>query len=75
MKNIKQSAISILLIASGVLLFIMSLKELIRINCAKTKEYQINVTKDSITVFNGKDSVGTVKLEGQLDSLITKDNQ
>lgn len=38
-------------------------------------EYQFIVTDDSLTVFDGDRTVGTVKLEGQLDSLITLDNQ
>ena len=37
-------------------------------------EYQFVVTDDSITVFNGIHSLGTIKLEGQLDSIITADN-
>ena len=38
-------------------------------------EYQFIVTDDSVSVFDGKRTVGTIKLEGQLDSLITLDNQ
>lgn len=38
-------------------------------------EYQFIVTDDSLTVYYGIDTLGTVKLEGQLDSLITLDNQ
>ena len=37
-------------------------------------EYQFIVTDDSITIFDGLDSLGTIKLEGQLDSIITADN-
>ena len=37
-------------------------------------EYQMNVTDDSITVYDGARIVGTVKIEGQLDSLINFDN-
>lgn len=37
-------------------------------------EYQMNVTDDSITVYDGARTVGTVKIQGQLDSLITLDN-
>lgn len=38
-------------------------------------EYQFIVTDDSVTVYDGIDTIGTIKLEGQLDSLITLDNQ
>jgi len=42
-------------------------------------EYLFTVTDDSITVYDrlmdSERVVGTVKLEGQLDSLITLDNQ
>ena len=37
--------------------------------------YQFYVTDDSITVYDYGRIVGTVKLEGQLDSLIIDDNQ
>lgn len=38
-------------------------------------EYQFIVTDDSVTVYDSNRIVGTIKLEGQLDSLITLDNQ
>lgn len=38
-------------------------------------EYQFVVTDSMITVYDANRVVGTVKLEGQLDSLITSDNQ
>jgi hypothetical protein len=38
-------------------------------------EYQFIVTDDSVTVYDYERIVGTIKLEGQLDSLITLDNQ
>jgi hypothetical protein len=38
-------------------------------------EYQFVVTDDSVTVYDVNRIVGTIKLEGQLDSLITLDNQ
>ncbi len=38
-------------------------------------EYKFIVTDDSLTVYDEIDTLGTVKLEGQLDSLITLDNQ
>lgn len=38
-------------------------------------EYQFTVTDDSVTVYDASRIVGTIKLEGQLDSLITLDNQ
>jgi hypothetical protein len=71
----KLNPISITLIAAGVLLLIMSYSEIIKVYYKSSKEYQVNVSNDSITVFDGQRAVGTVKLEGQLDSLITNDNQ
>lgn len=71
----KFNPVSVTLIAAGVLLLIMSYSEIIRAVYSKSKEYQMNVTQDSITVFDGERTVGTVKIEGQLDSLIIKDNQ
>ena len=38
-------------------------------------EYQFVVTDSTMTVFDQNRVVGTVKLEGQLDSLIVADNQ
>lgn len=38
-------------------------------------EYQFVVTDSTITVWDHNRPVGTVKLEGQLDSLIIADNQ
>jgi hypothetical protein len=38
-------------------------------------EYQFNVTDDSVTVYDYGRVVGTIKLDGTLDSLITLDNQ
>lgn len=38
-------------------------------------EYQFVVTDSMMTVYDANRVVGTVKLEGQLDSLITSDNQ
>lgn len=38
-------------------------------------EYQFVVTDHTITVFDRNRIVGTVELEGQLDSLIAADNQ
>jgi hypothetical protein len=38
-------------------------------------EYQFVVTDSTITVWDDNRWVGTVKLEGQLDSLIISDNQ
>jgi len=38
-------------------------------------EYQLDVNWDSITVYDGLKTIGTVKLEGQLDSLILEDNR
>jgi len=38
-------------------------------------EYQFIVVDDSVDVFDGKRFVGTVELQGQLDSLITEDNK
>lgn len=38
-------------------------------------EYQFVVTDDSLTVYDNNRVVGTVKIEGQLDSLIIADNK
>lgn len=38
-------------------------------------EYQLDVNWDSITVYDGPKVIGTVKMEGQLDSLIIEDNR
>ncbi len=38
-------------------------------------EYQFIVNDDSITVYDGNRTVGTVLLEGDLDGLIIMDNQ
>ena len=40
-----------------------------------SSEYQFTVTDDSISVSDFDRTVGTVKIEGQLRDLITKDNQ
>ena len=37
-------------------------------------EYQMDVNWDSITIYDGAKTIGTVKMEGQLDSLIINDN-
>ena len=37
-------------------------------------EYQFTVTDDSLTVYDGKRAVGTIKIDGTLDSLINLDN-
>lgn len=51
-------------------------------NCANamkaikdSTEYQFNVTDDSATVYDHGRIVGTIKLNGTLDSLIMLDNQ
>jgi hypothetical protein len=45
-------------------------------SCSKDPcEYQLIVTDDSVTVYDYERIVGTIKIEGQLDSLITLDNQ
>jgi len=38
-------------------------------------QYQFIVTDDSVTVYDSKEIVGTIKLDGSLDSLITEDNK
>jgi hypothetical protein len=43
--------------------------------CCLPAEYQFIVTDDSLTVYDSRRVVGTIKLQGQLDSLITLDNQ
>lgn len=38
-------------------------------------EYQMDVNWDSITIYDGPKTIGTVKMQGQLDSLIIEDNR
>lgn len=45
-----------------------------RLNRANA-EYQFVLSQDSITVFDNNRFVGTVRLEGQLDSLMVADNE
>lgn len=45
-----------------------------RLNRANV-EYQFVLSQDSITVFDNNRLVGTVRLEGQLDSLMVADNE
>ena len=42
---------------------------------ASMHEYQMDVNWDSITIYDGPKTIGTVKMEGQLDSLIIEDNR
>ena len=42
---------------------------------ANMHEYQMDVNWDSITIYDGSKTIGTVKMEGQLDSLIIEDNR
>jgi len=44
-------------------------------SCANNSEYQFVVNDSMITVYDNNRIVGTVKIEGQLDSLIMLDNQ
>jgi hypothetical protein len=39
------------------------------------RSYQIDIIDDSLKVYDAERVVGTVKLQGQLDSLITEDNR
>lgn len=79
MKKFKENAISVTLVSLGVLLALMCYKEL---SLAKQEtvvkpdpsEYQLIVTDDSISVYDGKRFVGTVKSAGPIDSLLIKDN-
>ena len=41
----------------------------------ETSEYQFTITGDSMTVTDFGRHVGTVKVEGQLEQLLIKDNQ
>jgi hypothetical protein len=76
MKELRTLALGIL-IGSGVVYFIYQV-----IPCHTYKkdvvgmhEYQLDVNWDSITVYDGPRTIGTVKMEGQLDSLIIDDNR
>jgi len=79
MKNLEDKLVSITLIAAGVLLLIMCCqqvltpKEIVYIQ-PDPSEYQIMVTDDSISVYDGKRFVGTVKSSGAIDTLLIQDN-
>lgn len=57
---------------------IVSLRTLDKINerlDRKSVEYQFVVTDTMMTVFDGSNVVGTVKIQGQLDSLLVDYNE
>ena len=60
-------AMAICLIAMAVLCLTMSL------NKPKETDYVLNIVDDSLVIYD-KSYVGTVKSEGQLDSLLVDDN-
>jgi len=72
-------AIIVILLTGLVVSFMYSfeqrrkVKELQRIK--DTAEYQFIITDDSITVYDYGRTVGTIKLDGSLDSLMIEDNQ
>jgi hypothetical protein len=72
-----QNFLKMLLVLSGCLIgsavaIMLTAKSQPKINPC---EYQMIVTDDSVTVYDYDRTVGTIKLEGQLDSLINLDNQ
>ena len=77
MPYIKNIIISILLLTSIYLSF-RSINTLESINARIDRdnvEYQFVVTDSTITVWDDNRFVGTVKLQGELDSLIVADNE
>ena len=68
---IKSLVIAVVLTISATLLFIWGCSSYKHNPC----EYQFIVTDDSLTVYDGDRTVGTVKIQGQLDSLIIEDNK
>jgi hypothetical protein len=77
MPYIKNIIISILLLTSIYLSF-RSINTLESINARIDRddvEYQFVVTDSTITVWDDNRFVGTVKLQGELDSLIIADNE
>ena len=79
MKNLQDKAISITLVAVGVLLLLLCYQELVRPRemvyiQPDPSEYQIMVTDDSISVYDGQRFVGTVKSSGAIDTLLIQDN-
>jgi len=63
-------ALSCSLLGAGITILLMKPERPIH-----PSEYQIITTDDSVTVYDSGRIVGTIKLEGQLDSLIIFDNQ
>lgn len=77
MINIKELLVSVMFILCVYTLF-MSIQTIENINNRLDRvnvEYQFVVTDDSISVYDDNRVVGTVKIEGQLDSLIIADNK
>ena len=81
MKNVKELVLPglILITMIGVMIYalVMCVMHKPVHHCKQTdKEYAFNVTDDSIFVYTKDNTfVGGVKIQGQLDSLITMDNQ
>ena len=72
-----QNFLKMLLVLSGCLIgsavaIMLTVKSQPKINPC---EYQFIVTDDSVTVYDYDRTVGTIKLDGQLDSLIILYNQ
>ena len=66
--------LGICLLSTGILLFLLSFYDYMSRH--RQVDYIINVVDDSVVLYDyNRNHVGTVKLEGQLDSLITIDNQ
>ena len=66
--------LGICLLSTGILLFLLSFYDYMSRH--RQMDYIINVVDDSVVLYDyNRNHVGTVKLEGQLDSLITIDNQ
>jgi len=71
-ENLKQGIVAVLLVIGVIFSFLYAKEAHQNVN---GPEYQFNVTDDSVTVYDGQRTVGTIKINGTLDSLITFDNQ
>lgn len=68
----------LVLLTLSLYLGLMSLMAIDKINDRIDRqlvEYQFVVTDSMMTVFNGENVVGTVRVQGQLDSLLVDYNQ
>lgn len=60
-------------VSLGVMIILSFVKE--KNESISPRSYQIDIIDDSLRVYDADRVVGTVKIQGQLDSLIIDDNQ